>query len=168
MKNIFITIMLFTLISCQPQGSLDWNQINSEIERKFSDVDHISLSEFVTETEDNEDVLIIDVRKKREFSVSHIPGAINITDAKEIAKLAKETDKDVIVYCSVGYRSAIVARELQNLGINEVANLQGSIFAWANQGLPLSNLTGITKEVHPYDKHWGQLLDKNVSKNYGH
>lgn len=165
MKLLF-TMALLTLTACQQQSQLNWEHITSEIEDKFDHVEHISVAEFINKTKNNNDLVIIDVRNKNEYAVSHIPGAIHMTDPKEIAAVAVQHEKEVIVYCSVGYRSAIVAQKLQALDVH-VVNLQGSIFAWANQRLPLYNSAGVTKDVHPYNQHWGQLLDQHVQKNYG-
>lgn len=37
-------------------------------------------------------------------------------------------------------------------------NLEGSIFAWANEGRPLVDDKGLATKVHPYDAKWGELL----------
>ena len=42
--------------------------------------------------------------------------------------------RPVIVYCSAGYRGATLARRLQRFGRRDVWNLEGGIFAWANEG----------------------------------
>ena len=46
-------------------------------------------------------------------------------------------DTPIVVYCSVGYRSARVARWLGRQGFTNVRNLDGSLFAWANEGRPM-------------------------------
>lgn len=165
--KIFLALAVSTaLLGCE-RNPLNWQQIDAEIRNKFSDVEHIDINQFVDATENKDAVLIIDVRAPEEYAVSHIPGALNITDPSKIADLAKASDKDVIVYCSVGYRSAIVAQEILDSSDIEVANFQGSIFAWANAGMALENKSGTTKDVHPYDNHWGQLLEENVPKSFG-
>ena len=64
-----------------------------------------------------------------------------------------------MVYCSVGVRSAGVARRLRAAGFAEVENLEGSVFRWANEGRPLVAAGGAaTDVVHPYDAAWGRLL----------
>ncbi len=158
MKYSYLVLLVLVLPACQGD-TLNWDQVNAEIQQKFPDIKQISIDEL--NAKDNKNILLIDVREDNEYAVSHIPGAININNPKTIAKLAVQSSKDVIVYCSVGYRSAIMAKELENLGITNVANLKGSLFAWANDGLPLVNQSGSTREVHPYDEHWGQLLKTN-------
>jgi rhodanese-related sulfurtransferase len=165
--KFLLVIPFIILSSCNQQAPLSWDQITAEIKHKFNTVNHITVEEFFNNPGNYEDSLVIDVRDQAEYEVSHIPGAIHMPHAENIAALAIEKDKNIIVYCSVGYRSAIVAQQLQKLGFNNVTNLEGSIFSWANQGLPMNNQIGITKEVHPYNQHWGQLLEPHVQKSYG-
>jgi rhodanese-related sulfurtransferase len=156
MKHFFLILLILSLAACEQDG-LNWPDVNAEIQEKFPKVERISVSEL--KTKDLQDVILVDVRKKEEFAVSHIPGAVNLEDPFDIAELASQSDKGVVVYCSVGYRSAAVVHELNNLGITNATNLEGSIFEWANEDLPLVNKSGSTRDVHPYDEYWGQLLD---------
>ncbi|MGB1799534.1 MAG: rhodanese-like domain-containing protein [Gammaproteobacteria bacterium] len=156
MKQFFLILLIISLAACE-QDELNWVDVNAEIEKTFPTVEHISVSEL--KTKDLKDVLLVDVRKDEEFAVSHIPGAVNLEEPLDIAELASQSDKHVIVYCSVGYRSAAVVSELNKLGVSNATNLKGSIFEWANKDLPLINKAGSTREVHPYDEYWGQLLD---------
>ena len=165
MKMILILAASLSVFGCE-RNELSWQKINNEITNKFSDVEHINLDQFVRASENGSEPLIIDVREPEEFAVSHIPGSINLTDAKEIAKLAKTSQRDVIVYCSVGYRSAVVAQSLQGMGVEDVANFQGSIFAWANAGKPLENQTGTTQDVHPYDNYWGTITRRRCTQTF--
>lgn len=101
--------------------------------------------------------MLLDVREADEFAVSQIQDARHIESPEEV-----QADKQtrIVVYCSVGYRSARFARELQEKGFVNVYNLRGSIFAWANQGYPLYQGNERTGYVHPFNKKWGLLLDE--------
>jgi rhodanese-related sulfurtransferase len=156
MKYSLLIFLILSLVACE-QNELNWNDVNAEIQEKFPTVERITVKEL--NAKDLTDIILVDVRKEAEYEISHIPGAINLADPFDIAALASETNKDVVVYCSVGYRSAAVVHELKNLGINNATNLEGSIFEWANEDLPLINKRGSTHDVHPYDDYWGQLLD---------
>lgn len=104
--------------------------------------------------------VLLDVREPAEFARSHLPGAQGFppgTPTAELDALARETP--VVVYCSVGYRSAVCARRLQTAGFTDVRNLEGSIFQWANEGRPLVDATGgPAARVHPFNARWGRLL----------
>lgn len=164
MRFMRFLLPLLTLFSGCQRNAPDWDGILAEVDSKFPDVQHISIDDFTRDYQQN--ALLIDVRHPSEYAVSHIPGAINLTDAQAIAELAEQNDKPVVVYCSVGYRSAVMARELAQHGLGDALNLQGSIFAWANEGRPLSSPDGATDKVHPYDDFWGKLLDESVPATY--
>ena len=96
--------------------------------------------------------------------MSHLPGARRVDPGAEAASLASalagvDRQRDVVVYCSVGVRSAGVARRLREAGFAHIENLEGSIFAWANEGRPIVTASGApAATVHPYDAVWGRLL----------
>jgi hypothetical protein len=55
-----------------------------------------------------------------------------------------------------------VADELKTLGYTNVRNLHHSIFAWADQGLPMVNAGGRTEKVHPFNRAWGRLVNREL------
>lgn len=111
--------------------------------------------------------LLLDVRSRAEYDTSFIGDARWADpngDAETIAVLKAELTADprpVVVYCSAGYRSARFARRLLAAGVTPVYNLEGSIFAWANEGRELNSARGTTPWVHPYNALFGALLAKS-------
>ncbi len=74
---------------------------------------------------------LVDVRSVSEFSLHHIPGAINIpvgTLGQRYHEL-EPLDKPVILYCKSGMRSAQAQRVLEKKGFTQVHNL-GSYARW--------------------------------------
>ncbi len=143
---------------------VSWDAVDRKITSEFPDVSFIYREELLQAYE-NKDLnvpLLIDVREPREFAVSRLPGAINLQSAQSISMEIADRDQPIVVYCSVGYRSAAVAAELQSLGYSQVWNLQHSIFGWGNAGAPLENADGGTKRIHPYNSAWGKLLDESL------
>lgn len=107
--------------------------------------------------------LLLDVREPAEFAVSHLVDARSVPWESESAwqTLLKEVPRTqpIVVYCSIGYRSAILARKLQRAGFIQVANLEGSIFKWASEGRSLIGPDARAATlVHPYDAEWSRLL----------
>ncbi len=119
---------------------------------RFPDVPWISAEELERRTE----LIRLDARSAAEFAVSRIPGARRL-DARLEASLPKHAA--MVVYCSVGYRSAQAARRLRGAGFADVRNLDGGIFHWSNAGRPLIDDAGAARVVHPYAPPWGLLLD---------
>lgn len=111
------------------------------------------------------EVVILDTRQPEEYEVSHLPGA-KLVDydnfkIKDVSGIDK--DAEVIVYCSVGYRSERIGEKLQKAGFTNVKNLYGGIFDWKNQGLEVVNKQDQpTDSVHTYNKNWSQWLYKGI------
>ena len=143
---------------------VSWDAIDARIEREFPDVRLLEVSELATRLQGQSTLtgapVLIDVRDDDEFAVSRLAGAQNIRNAEAIAAQYPDKDTEIVVYCSVGYRSAQLAQDLMNLGYSHVVNLRHSIFAWANQNRPLVSDGGATNKVHPYNRIWGSLLDE--------
>ncbi|MEB3213228.1 MAG: rhodanese-like domain-containing protein [Leptolyngbyaceae bacterium] len=137
--------------------------MKAQIHENFPTVEHISIEEFEqrSDTTAPTEILIVDVRKPEEFAVSHLKHAINLEDADAIFELAQvQQAEQIILYCSVGYRSAKMAQALEQRGLENVVNLEGSIFEWANSGRPVYLENKKAEVVHPFDPFWGQLLDR--------
>lgn len=102
---------------------------------------------------------LFDARTVDEFAVSHLRGALRIDpDRPDFAAFGRDRSRPVVVYCSVGYRSAVVAEVLARASFTDVRNLEGGIFAWANAGKPVVRGDREVREVHPYDATWGRML----------
>ena len=117
----------------------------------------------VNEVTDKKNVIFVDARERKEFEVSHIKGAIFVGyDSLDLSQMAKiDKAKQIVVYCSVGYRSEKVSEKLEELGYSNVSNLYGGIFEWKNQGQPLiTPKKEPTDKVHAYNKMWGIWLNK--------
>jgi len=104
--------------------------------------------------------LVLDARSQEEYAVSHLKSA-QLIEVKnlDIAVLPEVTfNTSIVVYCSVGYRSAKVVQQLQQAGYQNVFNLSGGIFEWTNQGKPIFREKHPVEIVHPYNFLWGKLL----------
>ncbi len=151
--------VLLLLAACAAE-ELNWESLQAEIDRTYPDARTMTIDGLRQRRQADRGLLLIDVRAEEEYAVSRIPGAIHLTDADAIATRAAAHVGPVVLYCSVGYRSGELAAELAERGHTEVYNLKGSIFAWANRGFELEDADGPAETVHPYDDHWGRLLDE--------
>jgi len=108
-------------------------------------------------------VQLLDARSPEEYRLSHLPGA-RLCDPAGDAELAETTlhdldaSKPVVVYCSVGFRSARLALRLEKAGFSDVRNLRGGIFAWASEETAPSLEGEAPDRVHPYGFPFGYLL----------
>ena len=154
----------------------NWNSIKQKIDCDFPEVPTITTKELALWMNDSDRTqpIILDARSASEFKVSHLRGAIQVSNAKVAAKTAARlldaSNADtsdlnaeapaIVVYCSVGYRSAKVVDKLIKRGMTNVYNLDGSIFQWFNEGRPVFQGDLEVDEVHPFDATWGKLLHR--------
>ena len=99
-----------------------------------------------------------DVRGQRERDVSTISGAVDLPTWREQWEAGDR--RPVVVYCTIGVRSARVTRELREEGV-EAFNLAGGILAWAHSGGEVIDPVhgAPTRRVHVYGRRWSLLPD---------
>jgi rhodanese-related sulfurtransferase len=158
-----------TVMPAAPKDSVTWDAVFAWIQRDWPEVPQMSTRELAQRMAANSGAtpLLIDVRTREEYEVSHLPGAIWAETPSQIASaMGGASDrKPVVLYCSVGVRSSRAAAKLMESGRANVFNLQGSIFQWANEGRPLMANDRTVHVVHPYNKRWGVLLNPQLHPN---
>jgi rhodanese-related sulfurtransferase len=83
---------------------------------------------------------ILDVREPSEWTQVHIPGATLIPLGELPSRLSEvPMDKDVIVVCHSGNRSAKGRDILRAAGINRATSMAGGMTSWQAQGLPVAS-----------------------------
>ena len=174
--SIFLTLGLSAVASAQVSvQDSRLSKIHSQIISDHPNLTHVSAAEIDALIGDDDNILLLDVREDKEFAVSHIDGALrvdpDISPADFMARFgAQAAGKQVILYCSVGRRSsklgARVKEPLMAAGAKNVANLEGGLFRWHNNHGPLSNASGETESVHPYNVWWARLLERKEDISY--
>ena len=165
MSNIPTILVLFLFAGVQMSCAQDlvWPQVLKRIRSSYPEVRQISVDSLAAWLNDprRPAPVLLDVREPEEYAVSHLRGAIRVDpDTDDLSVLAGvDRDTPIVTYCSVGYRSSALAEKLMRAGFTNVANLEGSIFAWANRGHPVYDDGHRAEYVHPYDAIWGKLLD---------
>ena len=158
--------------SAQEEGedrTMSWSLTLKAIRARFPTVAQISpdtLQSWLDKSPQRENLLLLDAREPEEYAVSHLQGAQPAPSKDEALKALQgvPADQRIVLYCSVGYRSSELAQFLMKKGYTEIYNLEGSIFAWANEGRPVYRGKERVQVVHPYDKIWGRLLKKSLRK----
>ena len=150
--------------------SLAFNIIKGLAIRKFPSVEWISTEEFAQWLADplKPQPILLDARSEAEYAVGHLRQSQRIEPHDpDLAQFTESKDKPIVVYCSVGYRSARIAERLQQAGFSVVYNLEGSIFQWANEGRSVFKDDRPTMLVHPYNALWGKLLKSEYRAQVG-
>ena len=88
---------------------------------------------------DSGEALVIDVREAEEVAQASIPGALHMAMSQfDPAQIPPHEGKKLVFSCASGMRSDHIARQLLAQGlVNQAANLDGGIHAWAGAGLPI-------------------------------
>jgi len=109
-----------------------------------------------------EKITWLDARAKEEYEVSSIEGAIWVGyddfSMDRVEGISK--DVNIVVYCSIGYRSEKISEKLISAGYANVSNLFGGIFEWKNEGRKLYDPSRETNKIHGYSKVWSIWLNK--------
>ena len=87
--------------------------------------------------ERGEEVSVVDVREPEEWEAGHVPGAKHLPRGLLEYKVADELpnkDARIVVHCALGGRGALAAKSLQEMGYTNVANMEGGVKAWRENG----------------------------------
>jgi rhodanese-related sulfurtransferase len=86
-----------------------------------------------------EKFLLVDVREDNEWEKGHVPGAVHMGRGvieRDIEIQVPEASTKMILYCGGGFRSALVADNLQKMGYTNVESMDGGWKGWVAAGLP--------------------------------
>jgi rhodanese-related sulfurtransferase len=103
-------------------------------------INEITPQELKARLESEKPVYLIDVREDNELASGRIPGAIHLSKGiieRDIEKQITDPETPIVVYCSGGFRCALVAENLQRMGYKQVASLNTGLQGWINAGYSL-------------------------------
>jgi len=95
--------------------------------------------------EAKEEFHLIDVREDHEWAAGHIPRAIHLSKGiieRDIEIKIPDREAEILLYCGGGYRSALVADNLQKMGYMNVVSVDGGIRGWRAAGFPVEKEGG--------------------------
>ena len=80
---------------------------------------------------------LIDVREDHEFEAAHAAGSVHLGKGiieRDIETAVPDKSTELILYCGGGYRSALAADTLQQMGYTNVFSMAGGWKAWKESG----------------------------------
>jgi rhodanese-related sulfurtransferase len=86
-----------------------------------------------------EKFVLVDVREESEWARGHIPQALHLSKGiieRDIEQRVPNTSTKLILYCGGGFRSALVADNLQKMGYSNVESMDGGWKGWLESGFP--------------------------------
>jgi rhodanese-related sulfurtransferase len=84
--------------------------------------------------------VLVDTREESEWAAGHVKGALHLSKGiieRDIETKVPDKATKVVLYCGGGFRSALVADNLQKMGYTQAISLDGGWRALKESGLPL-------------------------------
>jgi len=100
----------------------------------FGRVPEITVEDLKERHDRGEEPILLDVREPQEYAISDLPGSIKVplgTLPRNLLKVPK--DRNLVVYCRTGGRSANAVQFLRQMGYEKAVNLAGGVNAWAER-----------------------------------
>ena len=102
------------------------------------------------ELNQNPDIMLIDINEPSEYSLAHIPNAINVPRGilesacdygydETVPELAGGREKTIVVICRSGNRSALASMTMQQMGFSNIRSLKTGLRGWNDNEGPLEN-----------------------------
>lgn len=85
---------------------------------------------------------LIDVREESEWSRGHLPGAVYLGRGvieRDIETRYPDPATELYLYCGGGFRSILVADNLQKMGYSRVVSVDGGFRGWCDAGYPVES-----------------------------
>jgi rhodanese-related sulfurtransferase len=102
-----------------------------------SRIREVTVAETQQRLKENPDARLIDVREDNEWQAAHAAGAEHLGKGiieRDVEEKVPDKSTEVILYCGGGYRSALAADVLQQMGYINVYSLAGGWKAWKDSG----------------------------------
>lgn len=107
------------------------------VDDAFTRIPEISAEEIRDRLAAAEDFELIDTRETHEYEEGHIPKAKHLSKGvieRDIEKEVADSDKEIVLYCGGGYRSALAADNLKKMGYSNVKSMAGGWRGWKKSG----------------------------------
>lgn len=111
------------------------------VEHSRSVIKECDIQEFVSMINDDDRLFVIDVRETHEFESGHMKAATHISKGvleRDVEKHPIATTDRIVLYCGGGFRSAIAAQSLQDMGYTNAYSLWGGWRAIVAEGLEIT------------------------------
>jgi rhodanese-related sulfurtransferase len=115
------------------------------VEQAKQRIKECSIAEVKAKLDRGEPFHFIDVREDHEFAKDHARGARHLGRGileRDIESVIPDKPAEIILYCGGGFRSALAADSLQQMGYANVRSMDGGIRAWREAGYPLEQGSG--------------------------
>lgn len=165
-RSLLSLLLLTCLASFAQAAPNSLKEVNELIKEKYPSIRHASSDDLIQwmKPGSGRDLIVLDAREQEEYEVSHLQNAKRASsiDMALVILFGHLKDTTVVIYDSVGLRSAKLVADLSTRGFSQVYTLDGAIFEWANRGLPLYRGDKKANKVHPYNLWWQRYLKEEL------
>lgn len=113
--------------------------------------------------------MILDIREPDEFNAMHIKGSLHVPRGiletaceynyeETVPELAQAREREIVVVCRSGNRSALAAYTMQLMGYQRVSSMKTGLRGWNDYELPLVDATGRVVTVEEGDEFFTTRL----------
>jgi rhodanese-related sulfurtransferase len=99
-----------------------------------------SVAEVKSKLDRGEPFHFFDIREDHEYTIDHAKGAAHLGKGiieRDIETRVSNKDEPIVLYCGGGFRSALAAESLQQMGYRNVISMDGGMRAWREAGFPV-------------------------------
>jgi rhodanese-related sulfurtransferase len=126
----------------------------------------------------NEDILLLDIREPYEYEIVRVKDSINVARgilesaceynyAETVPELVEARDKEVVVICRSGNRSVLAAYTMQLMGYQNVSSLKTGVNGWNDYELPMVDMNEELVDIDDADDYFNApLRPEQLSKNH--
>lgn len=103
-------------------------------------VKEIDIHQAKSQLAESQPPVLVDVREESEWQNGYLPNAIHLSKGvieRDIEKVIPNLEKPIILYCGGGFRSALAAKNLQDMGYINVISMDGGFRGWCEAGYPV-------------------------------
>lgn len=102
-------------------------------------IEQISVDDLRERIERKDDLQVLDVRRPAEYKDGHVPQALSVPLAPELAETLSHLDRarTTAIICAGGYRSSAATSLLEQHGFQHLLNVAGGTSAWIGAGHPV-------------------------------
>ena len=105
-----------------------------------SRVKEMDIADYMKMRESGEPHVLVDTREESEWSAGHVTGAVHLSKGiieRDIEQAIPDRGADIVLYCGGGFRSALAADALQQMGYRNIRSMDGGWRRWAELGYPV-------------------------------
>ena len=111
------------------------------VEQAKARIPEVTVEQVLQMQSDGMSFILVDVREDSEWASGHIEGAIHLGKGiieRDIEKTIADKDAVIVLYCGGGFRSALAAESLHQMGFRHSVSMDGGWRAWNQANGPVS------------------------------